>query len=151
MNYTIEQLNILLANSYALYLKTQNYHWNIEDRCFYALHKALEKQYKYLAHSIDDIAERIRQLGEKVVATFSVFNHNKTLKNDGNHQLDSQAMLQDLQADHLLIRDMLVDMIKKISDDEVTIDFLTGLQTWHEKQIWMLTSSIDSSANAFIS
>jgi len=52
-------LKTLLANTYALYLKTHNYHWNVKGPNFFSLHKLLEEQYEDLAEAVDDIAERI--------------------------------------------------------------------------------------------
>ena len=64
----IEGLKNVLADNYALYLKTQNYHWNVEGPNFKGLHSLFEEQYTDLAEAIDTVAELIRGLGEKAPA-----------------------------------------------------------------------------------
>lgn len=78
-NISVEKLSILLANTYTLYLKTQNYHWNIVDPYFSDLHALFEKQYTELAENVDEIAERIRTLGAQAPGTFAEFLTLKTL------------------------------------------------------------------------
>src|SRR5690606_2191184 len=68
-----KSLSRLLADSYLLYLKTQNYHWNVTGKLFQPLHVLFEEQYKDLAEAIDTIAERIRALGEFAPGSFSAF------------------------------------------------------------------------------
>jgi starvation-inducible DNA-binding protein len=68
----IDSLKVLLIDSYALYFKTQNYHWNVEGPEFASLHLLFEEQYQDLAESIDTTAELIRGLGQKVPALVSV-------------------------------------------------------------------------------
>jgi len=59
----VEKTSVILAGTYALYLKTQYYHWNVVGAEFYNLHKMFEEQYEELRDAVDDIAERIRTLG----------------------------------------------------------------------------------------
>src|SRR3989338_6537847 len=66
-------LGLLLADTYALYLKTQNFHWNVKGARFPELHLMFETQYRELAEAVDRIAERIRALGYLAPATFSEF------------------------------------------------------------------------------
>ncbi|MGE5196801.1 MAG: Dps family protein, partial [Anaerolineae bacterium] len=68
-----DALSRYLADTYAIYLKTQNFHWNLSGKEFYSLHILFEKQYEELAEAIDEIAEKIRALGFYVDATFSSF------------------------------------------------------------------------------
>ena len=70
---TIQNLEKLLADSYALALKTQNYHWNVVGENFKPLHELFGAQYEEIADAIDEIAERIRALGSKVEGTFENF------------------------------------------------------------------------------
>src|SRR5690348_7931395 len=73
-----------LADTYAMYVKTQNFHWNVTGREFYALHLLLEKQYEEIAEELDEIAERIRALGFFVDASFSAFKKLTLVKEDHN-------------------------------------------------------------------
>ena len=66
-------LSNLLADSYTLYLKTHNYHWNVEGPLFNTLHLMFETQYTELALAVDEIAERIRALGVKAPGSYSEF------------------------------------------------------------------------------
>ena len=70
-NTVIEQLEVLLASSYTLYLKTHNFHWNVKGPMFTTLHTLFETQYTELATAVDEIAERIRALGAMAPGTTS--------------------------------------------------------------------------------
>lgn len=137
-----EKMNIVLANSYALYLKTQNYHWNVKGPNFYSLHLLLENQYEEQAEAVDDIAERIRSLGHKVEASFAYFNKNSTLE-EPSRELSAHEMLQDLIEGHLHV----IGSFRELSDlaieneDKAIEDFSIGRILAHEKQRWMLMSS----------
>ncbi|MEM9243223.1 MAG: DNA starvation/stationary phase protection protein [Pseudomonadota bacterium] len=134
----IEKLKIVLADTYALYLKTQNYHWNVEGKDFFALHGVFEEQYEALADAVDEIAERVRMLGDKVDATFKAFDAIKTVS-DADHSLDSNKMVQDLHDDHVALNRQLHTLL----DDGVDIgteELIEGRIVYHEKQIWMLAS-----------
>src|SRR6201994_1941350 len=66
-------LSKVLADSYTLYLKTHNFHWNVTGPLFESLHKMFEAQYIELADAVDLVAERIRTLGEPAPATYEIF------------------------------------------------------------------------------
>ena len=80
MTSVINKLEVLLADTYALYLKTQNYHWHVKGPNFKTLHELFEMQYKELANAVDSIAERIVIMAHKAPATFTDLNKLKTLK-----------------------------------------------------------------------
>ncbi|MDZ7691506.1 MAG: DNA starvation/stationary phase protection protein [Balneolaceae bacterium] len=77
-----EGLSHLLADSYMVYLKTHNYHWNVTGELFHPLHEQFEQQYTELAEAIDEIAERIRALGHKSPGSFSEFSTLTSIKED---------------------------------------------------------------------
>lgn len=142
-NNTVIHLKKVLANSYALSLKLQNYHWNVEGKRFKSLHELFEEQYNELNAAIDDMAERIRALGSKVEASFGVFSNLSDIE-DGNHLADESSMVQDLANDHETLSKMLNEGIKISQDqgDEATADmFIARIQT-HDKAAWMLRSSL---------
>lgn len=140
---TITALKHVLADSYALYIKTQNYHWNITGHYFKPLHELFETQYRELAEAIDEIAERIRALGERVEAGFKIYAQNSRIK-DGDANADAKIMLQDLYDSHL----QLIDSIKAAQtcaegeSDAVSHDLLTERLAFHEKNAWMLKASM---------
>jgi starvation-inducible DNA-binding protein len=94
-----DELTHLLAGTYSLYLKTQNYHWNVTGPNFHSLHLMFEEQYTQLADAIDVIAERIRALKIRVPASFSQFTKLSVLKDD-NTSPNSKEMIKHLLKDH---------------------------------------------------
>src|SRR5579871_6319221 len=92
-------LSCLLADTYFLYLKTQNFHWNVIGPHFYAYHKMFEEQYNQLADATDEIAERIRALDAPAPASFSEFLKLTSLE-DAEKNLDAEEMIQELLTDH---------------------------------------------------
>lgn len=102
MSKVIKKLEVALADTYALYLKTQNYHWHVTGPQFKSLHELFEMQYKELAEAVDQIAERIRIMGHKAPATFTEFNQLKTIK-DGDSGLSANEMVSELAKDNMMI------------------------------------------------
>lgn len=142
-NELINQLKLILADTYCLYLKTQSFHWNVTGSNFFSLHELTETQYKELANAIDDIAERIRTMGEKVHAGFKEFESLTTLKTlDIN--VASEDLLNQLITDHIVVINHLNKTIKIAQGigDEGTIDLLIARLKSHEKTNWMLKSSL---------
>lgn len=141
---TIEALKEVLADSYALYLKTQNYHWNVEGPHFKTLHLLFEEQYTDLATAVDEIAELIRGLGAKSPGTFKEFEALSKIK-DGNATASAEDMVKELADDQ---DNIALGSIQKAFDaaseagDEVVIGALTERMTIHRKNKWMLNSSI---------
>jgi starvation-inducible DNA-binding protein len=139
---TIQNLENLLANSYLLSLKTQNYHWNVVGENFKPLHELFGAQYEELADAIDEVAERMRALGSKVEGTLENFSKLSKIKS-GNKNFNKSEMIQDLAFGHeLIIKDLKV-AIKVAQDegDEATADIFIGRTQAHEKATWMLVSS----------
>ena len=139
----IEGLNIVLADSYALFLKTQNYHWNVTGGHFRSLHLLFEEQYTDLFTANDEIAERIRTLGAKVPATFKIFDSVKNIQ-DGRADIDAQTMVQELADDQHVMISSLSSVLKAAQsvDDEVTAGFVADRMAVHQKAAWMLRSSL---------
>jgi starvation-inducible DNA-binding protein len=139
----IKNLQILLANNYALSLKTQNFHWNVTGPNFKSLHLLFEEQYNDLFMANDLIAERIRILGAKVPANFKEFELHQNIK-DGDENYSCTEMLKELVHD----QDVMIKVINnaleiaKKNDDEATISILTDRIEIHQKNAWMLQSSI---------
>lgn len=140
MNNLIKSLEVVLADSYALYLKTQNYHWNVEGSNFLALHALFEDQYTDLAKAIDEVAELIRGLGAKAPGTFSAYMKLTTLGDAESS--DGRSMLQDLLNDQARLTTTLNKALAAAQDvnDEVVISFITDRLTVHRKNAWMLKS-----------
>lgn len=139
-----DELTHVLADTYTLYLKTQNYHWNVTGPFFPQLHTLFEEQYSELAEAVDVIAERIRALGSLAPATFSEFQKLTSL-NEGDNTVDSDTMVEHLLEDHETISHHLLIVFSKAekANDQGTLDMLTERLRAHEKMAWMLRSSLE--------
>lgn len=138
----VKKLSVILADTYALYLKTQNYHWHVKGPQFKSLHELFEEQYKELADAVDTIAERIVIKGHKAPASFKEFETLKRLK-DGHSNADSQHMLAELAEDHnILVHDLNQALaFAQSHNDEGTATLLADRIAAHEKARWMLFAS----------
>lgn len=142
---SVEALNKVLANTYVVLVKTQNYHWHVEGANFNSLHLMFEKQYEQLSEAVDEIAERTRALGAKSHASMQEFLNVADISEDldplSRHDLE---MCEILMNDHLalvtLIRDLIVEITP--SGDEATIDLLIDRLKEHDKIHWMLQATI---------
>lgn len=142
MSQYSDKLCVVFANTYALYLKTQNYHWHVKGPNFKSLHELFEGQYMELAEAVDSIAERILTMGHDAPATFKQFEALKTL-NDGDSSISANDMVKELAEDNKVMSDLLDEVIQMASDnhDEGTIALLSERIAAHEKAMWMLGAS----------
>lgn len=140
-----KHLQQLLANTYGLYLKTQNYHWHVKGPHFSQLHALFEGQYKELAEMIDELAERIVILGGKAIATFKSLSQSNTIS-DGDSSLTWHGMLSDLCGDHDKILSNLKDVLSVAHQegDEGTIALISEKIGYFEKQHWFLKNHLSS-------
>ena len=133
----------LLADTYSIYLKTHNYHWNVTGPMFNTLHLMFEGHYMELALAVDLIAERIRALGFIAPGTYSEFAKLTKLKeHDG--ELDANAMIHDLISAHETVIKTAREVFPfaEQANDQVTIDLVTQRLQIHEKTVWMLRSLV---------
>lgn len=139
----VKELKKILADSYTLYLKTQNYHWNVTGHQFGQLHTMFENQYSDLADAVDEIAERIRALNSPAPGSFQEFNNLKTL-NEASPLINADQMVSDLSKDNKDIASMMKEavVIAQRAHDEATADLLVERIRTHEKNAWMLDSSL---------
>lgn len=140
----VHKLGQLLASTYTLTLKTQNFHWNVTGPFFQALHLMFEQQYNALALANDEIAERIRTLGAPAPATYREFSELSFIS-EPEGKLSAQAMVEMLMNDY----DTLIRFEKKLMEradengDEGTLDLLSTRISEQEKTVWMLRSFLD--------
>ncbi|KTC68199.1 DNA binding stress protein [Legionella birminghamensis] len=142
MSQAVEKLSVILADTYALYLKTQNYHWHVKGPQFKSLHELFEMQYKELAEAVDQIAERILITGHKAPATFKEFERLKRIK-DGNSGNSANQMVIELAEDNAtLVKDLnqALTLVQE-NHDEGTANLLSDRIAAHEKAHWMLNAS----------
>ncbi|MGK5593982.1 MAG: Dps family protein [Parachlamydiaceae bacterium] len=135
------QLAIFLSDTYLVYVKTQNFHWNVRDPRFFSLHEFFEEQYQSLASAIDEIAERIRMLDAKTPGSLNSFLE-LTRLDDAKDDLTADMMLKMLLQDHQSIIQWIRPEIEQTSKlgDQGTADLLVQRLRAHEKAAWMLKS-----------
>ncbi|HEY1225314.1 MAG TPA: Dps family protein [Brevundimonas sp.] len=139
------ELTKVLADSYAVYLKTHGYHWNVRGPEFFSYHNLLELQYRELWAALDLIAERIRQLGEFAPQGYATFANLTSIK-DGDPETEAQGMIAELMRDHETVIATLRAAMTVAQDggDDTTVDLLTQRLAAHEKAAWMLRASVGS-------
>lgn len=136
-------LSRLLADSYSLYLKTHNYHWNVTGPQFNSLHEMFETQYTELAPAVDEIAERIRSLGVRAPGSYSEFDKLTNIK-EGSGEESAEEMVRQLVLGHEAVARTAREAFDAAdkADDEPTADLLTQRMQVHEKTAWMLRSTL---------
>lgn len=137
-------LSKLLADTYTLYLKTHNFHWNVTGPMFQTLHLMFETQYTELALAVDLIAERIRSLGVYAPGTYKQFAALSSI-----HEEDGIPKAQDMirllvEGQESVVRTArsLYGVVEK-ANDEATADLLTQRIQLHEKTAWLLRSLLE--------
>ena len=139
-------LNNFLANEYALFTKTLNYHWNVTGPRFHSMHNFLEGHYKTLLNYMDDIAERVRIVGETPYSTLASLKEAMDVKEENGRGMATNDMLKDLFDTHIAIQTSIKDIIKDealFKNDPGTEDFLVGMLQGHEEMSWMIKSHLD--------
>jgi starvation-inducible DNA-binding protein len=137
-------LSRLLADTYTLYLKTHNFHWNVTGPMFSTLHLMFETQYNELALAVDLIAERIRALGVPAPGSYREF-AKLTCIPESEGPLEATEMIRQLvegqEAVVRTARSVFPDA--DAAHDEPTADLLTQRMQVHEKNAWMLRSLLE--------
>lgn len=140
-------LSKLLADSYTLYLKTHNYHWNVKGPMFTTLHTLFETEYLELALAVDEIAERIRALGFPAPGSYREFMALSSLPEDEiSAQLEATEMIRTLVVAHeTVVRSARNAFgVAESAGDHPTCDLLTARMRAHEKTAWMLRSLVET-------
>lgn len=132
----------LLADTYTVYLKTHNFHWNVTGPAFHSLHGLFEAQYTELAAAVDEIAERIRTLGETAPGSYRAFAA-RTKIVESETVPAAPDMLAELAADQMTIAATAKRVIADAerAGDAASVDLLVRRIDTHEKNAWMLNSS----------
>jgi len=139
-----EGLSCLLADTYTLYLKTHNYHWNVTGPMFQTLHLMFETQYTELALAVDLIAERIRALGAKAPGSYGEFSGLTSIAEESGVK-SATEMIRDLVAGQEAVVRTARGLFAVVDEahDEPTADLLTQRMQIHEKTAWMLRSLLE--------
>lgn len=136
-------LSKLLADSYTLYLKTHNYHWNVTGPQFNTLHQMFETQYTELALAVDEVAERIRALGEPAPGSYQAFSKLTSIEEEDGVPSAEEMVRQLVKGQETLVRTAREAFkAAEAANDEPTADLLTQRMQVHEKNAWMLRSMV---------
>lgn len=140
----VDGLSTVLADTYTLYLKTHNFHWNVTGPMFQTLHAMFEEQYVELSQAVDQIAERIRALGSHAPGTYAQFARLTSIK-EPDGVPSAQEMIKQLVQDQEAVVRSARSMFKAVdqANDEPTADLLTQRMQVHEKTAWMLRSLLE--------
>lgn len=142
-------LSLLLADSFTLYMKTHNFHWNVTGPMFQTLHVLFQQQYTELWNALDLIAERIRSLGHYAPGSFQRFSELASIAEEHGVPSARDMMLQLVEGQEAVART--AREIFKIADaanDQPTADLLTQRMEIHEKNAWMLRSLMEDGAES---
>ena len=139
-----EGLSRLLADTYTLYLKTHNFHWNVTGPMFNTLHLMFEQQYTELATAVDEIAERIRALGIPAPGSYAQFAELSSVKEETSVPKAEEMIRQLVIGQETVARTArsLFDLVDA-ANDEPTADLITQRLQIHEKTAWMLRSMLE--------
>ena len=136
-----EGLSKLLADTYTLYLKTHNFHWNVTGPMFQTLHLMFEQQYNELALAVDLIAERIRALGFPAPGTYREFSQLSSISEEEGTPGAEEMIRKLVEGQEAVVRTARsVFPVVDGANDEPTADLLTQRMQVHEKTAWMLRS-----------
>ena len=137
-------LSRLLADTYTLYLKTHNFHWNVTGPMFSSLHLMFEQQYTELALAVDVVAERIRALGEPSPGSYAQFGRLTSVREEMGVP-NSMEMVGQLVEGHEAVARTARGLfaLAERCGDQVTLDLLTQRMQVHEKAAWMLRSLLE--------
>ena len=140
----IAALSRLLADSYTLYLKTHNYHWNVTGPMFNTLHTMFETEYTELALAVDEIAERIRTVGARAPGSYREFSELSSVQEDSN-TTDAKQMIANLVADQKTVVESARRVIEAAETigDQASADLGVRRIEAHEKNAWMLRSHLE--------
>lgn len=136
-------LSRLLADSYTLYLKTHNYHWNVTGPMFNTLHLMFEQQYTELAMAVDEIAERIRALGFPAPGSYQAYAALTSIEEETEVPTAEEMIANLVKGQEAVVRTArAVFPAAEAASDEPTADLLTQRMQVHEKNAWMLRSML---------
>jgi starvation-inducible DNA-binding protein len=136
-------LSRLLADTYTLYLKTHNYHWNVEGPLFNTLHLMFEDHYTEMATAVDELAERIRALGVKAPGSYTAYAELADVKEAIGGESAEEMIRQLVLGQETVTRTARAAFkAAESASDEPTADLLTQRMQIHEKNAWMLRSML---------
>lgn len=144
-----EALSKMLADSYILYLKTHNFHWNVTGPMFQALHNMFMVQYTELWNALDLIAERIRALGHPAPGSYKRYAALSTIKEEDGVPSATEMIKQLVAGQEAVARTARAAFkVADAANDQPTADLLTQRMEVHEKNAWMLRVLLEDEGGA---
>lgn len=139
-----DALNALLADSYALYLKTKNYHWHVQGPRFRELHLLFDEQAAQILATTDLIAERVRKNGAVTLRSIGDISRRQGIKDDDAASVKAEAMVKNLAADNRILIDQLkqVKTAAEEGGDLATSGLVDGWIDEVEQRVWFLEASV---------
>ncbi|WDE14073.1 Dps family protein [Thalassomonas haliotis] len=136
-------LKHLLADTYTLYLQSHHFHWNVTGMQFRELHLMFEEQYEQLAVAVDDIAERIRTLGEAAPGTYTAFSELSAIEEVAGVP-PANEMVAILARSHEQVIKTCRDVLRlaQQGEDESSASLVSDRMREHEKSAWMLRAML---------
>lgn len=138
-------LNSVLANEFALFTKTLNYHWNVSGPRFNSLHTFLGDHYAQLLLIMDEVAERVRVLDARPLSTIKAMSTNMKIRENDDMDLSAEKMLENLSVDHQTIQSQIKEILTNknaFEADPGSQDFFVSVLRKHEVMNWKLFSHI---------
>ena len=135
-----DALNTILADSYALYIKTKNFHWHVSGPHFRDYHLLFDEQAAAILANTDDVAERVRKIGGMTLKSVGQISKLQTIEDNEEGFVEPSDMLQELMNDHKKI----VKFMRKahgVCDDHEDIATASLIENWideAEKRLWFL-------------
>jgi starvation-inducible DNA-binding protein len=143
----VDSLSRVLADSYMLYLKTHNFHWNVTGPMFQTLHTMFQTQYTELWTALDDIAERIRALGHFAPGTYQRYAELSSIKEEPDVPTAHEMIRQLVEGQEAVVRTSRAAFrIADDANDQPTAGMLTTRMEIHEKNAWMLRAFLEHGA-----
>lgn len=141
----IEELNGLLADHFALYIKTKNFHWHVTGRHFRDLHLLFDEQALQIREQIDVIGERVRKQGGTTLTSAGSVSKQTVIADQDSTSLAAEAMIAELRDDNVKV----IDRLKKLkdladeADDNATDSLIDDWTDFAEERVWMLSSFLE--------
>jgi len=139
----VDQLNVVLADTYALYLKTKNFHWHVSGPHFYPYHLMLDEHATALLNSTDEIAERVRKIGGTTLRSIGQISKLQTIDDNNEDYVAPGAMLRELMKDNKATIEGMRKAHGTADDagDVATASILENFIDAAERRVWFLFES----------
>lgn len=142
VNQMVTEINGLLADHFALYVKTKNFHWHVKGPRFRDLHLLFDDQAIEIRDQIDAIGERARKLGGDTITSVGMISQHSQVKDQDNAALSAEDMIRELRDDnaHMVARLKKMKDVADAAGDNATDGLIDGWTDMAEERVWFLSS-----------